>query len=94
MAEITFKIDPELTIQNKRQYAEQLLKNPIIEHLFKDVRKQTISQWERCAIEDVDGKEFLWTSLQVLNKLRFTLDGYIANALLEDERNKNKLQEE
>jgi hypothetical protein len=58
-----------------------------------DVETQLVTEWKNSEVQNVRGREFLWTSINVLEKFKNNLEAYIADAVYETEKNKKKLNE-
>jgi hypothetical protein len=64
--------------------AKQILENPIIEHMFVDVREKLVQSIEDCPLDDDLMRNQLMLSLQILVQIKEQLIEYIADGQMED----------
>lgn len=82
--ELQFKTLKNLNVSQKAFHARELLKNPLFIEIIKDIEIQTFDIWKRC--ETKENREMLWLSMQVIEKIKYTLESYISNALYEEKK--------
>ena len=53
--------------------ARSLLENPLLAEAFQTIKDEVIEQWQKAPAHDVQGREKLWLTLKLLDKLQGTL---------------------
>lgn len=64
---------PEQEINRARQAAE-VLENEAFQAAFQQIEQEIVEQWKNAPARDTDGRERLWTMLQLLQKVKQTLE--------------------
>lgn len=67
--------------------AEYLLQHPLLVEAFEVIEKEVTEQWQNSPARDVEGREKLWLSLKLLNRLQAQIKsvvetGQVAQATL------------
>lgn len=67
--------------------ARQLLEHPLLAEAFQTIRNEVTEQWQSSPARDVEGREKLWLTLRLLNRLEGQLQsavetGKVARATL------------
>lgn len=79
-------MSPEEQISRATE-ARNLLENPLLAEAFQTIKDEVIEQWQKAPAHDVAGREKLWLTLKLLDKLQGTLrqtveQGKVAQATL------------
>lgn len=53
--------------------ARTLLEHPLLAQAFQSMKDEVIEQWQKAPAHDVAGREKLWLTLKLLDKLQGTL---------------------
>lgn len=67
--------------------ARTLLESPLLAQAFQSIKDEVIEQWQKAPAHDAAGREKLWLTLKLLDKLQGTLrhtveTGKVAQATL------------
>lgn len=62
--------------------AEQILNDPIFVEAFEETKQELVSQWENSPARDVEGREKLWLSLKLLQKVHGQLSSVMETGQL------------
>ena len=54
--------------------AREVLENEAFQAAFAEIEQELVKQWTESPARDADGRERLWTYLQMLRKVRATLE--------------------
>jgi len=63
---------PEEQVARAKE-ARTLLENPLLAEAFQSIKNEVIEQWQKAPAHDVTGREKLWLTLKLLDKLQGTL---------------------
>ena len=79
-------MSPEEQVARAKE-ARSLLENPLLAEAFQSIKDEVIEQWQKAPAHDVAGREKLWLTLKLLDKLQGTLrqtveTGKVAQATL------------
>lgn len=77
---------PEMEARRGEE-ARQLLEHPLLIEAFEVIEKEVTEQWQTSPARDVEGREKLWLSLKLLQRVRKQLEhvietGQVAKATL------------
>jgi hypothetical protein len=67
------------------QYAKQLIKNPALDTAFKRIEAKIMKDWRGTSGKDKDKREHEYYKILVLDEIRASLIGMVANMKLEEE---------
>lgn len=62
--------------------AKEVLENEAFQAAFADIENQITQQWIESPARDTEGREKLWTSLKLLQKLKASLEGNLETGKL------------
>ena len=76
---------------HKGSRAREILENEVFAEAFTQIEQELVTQWTESPARDADGRERLWTYLQMLRKVKATLvstmeTGKLAKQELEHQR--------
>lgn len=57
--------------------ARQLLEHPLLAEAFQTIRNEVIEKWQSSPARDVEGREKLWLTLRLLNRLEGQLQSVV-----------------
>lgn len=57
--------------------ARQLLEHPLLAEAFQTIRNEVTEQWQSSPARDVEGREKLWLTLRLLNRLEGQLQSVV-----------------
>lgn len=57
--------------------ARQLLEHPLLAEAFQTIRNEVTEQWQGSPARDVEGREKLWLTLRLLNRLEGQLQSVV-----------------
>lgn len=57
--------------------ARQLLEHPLLAEAFQTIRDEVTEQWQSSPARDVEGREKLWLTLRLLNRLEGQLQSVV-----------------
>jgi hypothetical protein len=74
-------VSPEEEI-TRAQEAERLLAHPLMKEAFETIQKEVIERWQNSPAADANGREKLWLTFKLLQRLKTHLESVMASGKL------------
>ena len=71
---------------NNSADAQRILDDPTFKQAIADVRADVTQEWQRSRPDDVAGREKLWLTLNVVDRLEARLEAYVLDGKMADRR--------
>ena len=82
---------PDYTAESLALYADQMLGNPVYDKVILDIRNEIMETWKGTHMNDVEGRESLYTTLRLLNLLDTKIRSLVQSAQLKVVSGKTRL---
>jgi hypothetical protein len=70
----------QLTAEQRRAYALDLLNNPLLGEILEGMKSDTMTHWAGTSAKDVETREYLWNKFQGLVNVTAGIESAIAEA--------------
>ncbi len=68
--------------QGKGQRAEELLRNELLQEVFKGLQDDYINNWKITSVKDTQAREALWLAVNILGKIQDHIKLFATNGRL------------